>query len=393
MKIGIAVWDLNISGGTQRQALELARNLRLRGHEVLLYCVYYNDRICYPELISDFRVKYLISTDDEKHTIKSSSTDRNYSVPLSFFKKVRGLVGLFDRDLDILNIHDYLTYFVAPSFSRKYHRPIVWMMNDMPVDEPRFPDAKNSRLGSLTLMFKRSFLKIFISKIDEIVVLDNWNKNKLKKAYGREAKVIRSGLDIDSYKFKSRDRNKCMRIFMAGIFFPWRRFEDVILALNVLKQKNIPFELHHVGSDKRDRDYASKIYGLVDNLGLEEKVTFHGFVSENDLRELYSTSDAFVFPNYPQTWGLAVFEAMACGTPVICSTGAGAHEVLTDKKNVLFVPPMIPERIADCLLDLYSDDELWHKLHINGRTFVEKNITWEKYTSNIEHVFKTLTRG
>jgi glycosyltransferase involved in cell wall biosynthesis len=393
MKIGIVVWDLNISGGTQRQALELAKNLRVRGHEVVIYCVYYNKKTCYPELLSDLSVKYLIQTDSEKNDLKySDSIDKEYSGILGLYKKVRELIKLFDSDLEILNIHDYLTYFVAPSFRKKYKKPVIWMMNDMPVDELR-SEAKKTRLNSISLTLKRRFLKIFINKIDNIVVLDNWNKDKFKRAYGREANVIRSGLDVESYKFKRRCRSELLKIFTTGIFFPWRRFEDVIQALKFLKDKDVPFEFHHVGSDKRDMNYASKIYSLVEDLGLQKDVTFHGFVSENELIDLYSNSDVFIFPNYPQTWGLAVFEAMACGTPVICSTGSGAHEVLTDKENVLLVPPMSPDRITNCLIALYSDEELWNRLHKNGRIFVEKNITWEKYTSNMEHIFEESIRG
>ena len=46
MKIGIVAWDLNISGGTQRQALELALHLQKMGHNVKVYTVYYDKEEC-----------------------------------------------------------------------------------------------------------------------------------------------------------------------------------------------------------------------------------------------------------------------------------------------------------------------------------------------------------
>lgn len=42
LKIDIVAWDLNISGGTQRQALELALHLQNMGHKIKVYTVYYD---------------------------------------------------------------------------------------------------------------------------------------------------------------------------------------------------------------------------------------------------------------------------------------------------------------------------------------------------------------
>jgi len=83
---------------------------------------------------------------------------------------------------------------------------------------------------------------------------------------------------------------------------------------------------------------------MIKQFSLSDCVVFHGHISEEKLVEFYSTSDIFVFPNYPQTWGLAVFEAMGCGTPVVVSTSCGASEVLTDKENAILVPPKSPEK-------------------------------------------------
>jgi len=392
MKIGIAVWDLNISGGTQRQALELASNLQNMGHEIVLYTVYYNDGTCYPELLSKFNVNYLVRTDSElSEGNRDSLFKKILSGNLGLLKTIRDFVDLFDADLDLLNIHDYLTYFVVSSFKNKYKIPVVWMMNDLPLDEKdTLPEKIKSYIFGFQL--KRRLIKNHIDKIDTIVVLDNWNKGKMKTIYGKDAVVIRSGLDIGNYVFKSRSRNNKLVIFSNGIFFPWRRFEDLIYALKIIKDKGIDFECHHVGSDKRDKKYASKIYQIVQELGLTGNIKFHGYVSEETLIDLYSTSDVFVFPNYPQTWGLAVFEAMACGTPVICSTGAGAHEVLTNGYDAILVPPKSPDKIAENIIELYSNDVLWDKLHKNGRQFVEENISWDNYSENMLAVFNETLR-
>ena len=175
--------------------------------------------------------------------------------------------------------------------------------------------------------------------------------------------------------------------FSNGIFFPWRRFEDLIEALKIVKDKGVEFDLNHIGTDIRDKKYAQMIYKMVDQIGLSDYVKFHGAVSEEKLIDLYSTSDIFVFPNYPQTWGLAVFEAMACGTSVIVSTGCGASEVLTDGENALLVAPKSPNSIADAIIKLKENPDLWRNISINGIKFVEENIRWDLYAKNMMKVF------
>jgi glycosyltransferase involved in cell wall biosynthesis len=66
---------------------------------------------------------------------------------------------------------------------------------------------------------------------------------------------------------------------------------------------------------------------LITDLGLEERVHFPGFIADEDLPALYGCAEAFVFPSHYEGFGLPVIEAMACGTPVVCSHGGALPEV------------------------------------------------------------------
>lgn len=73
-------------------------------------------------------------------------------------------------------------------------------------------------------------------------------------------------------------------------------------------------------------------------LGLEN-VVFTGAKQADELRVFYAMSDLFVFPSLMDTWGLVVNEAMAQGTPVLCSRYAGAAEMIVPEMNgALFDP-------------------------------------------------------
>jgi alpha-1,3-rhamnosyl/mannosyltransferase len=83
------------------------------------------------------------------------------------------------------------------------------------------------------------------------------------------------------------------------------------------------------------------IYKLWDRLLCKNNIHFTGFITEDDLPALYSAALAFVYPSLNEGFGLPVLEAMACGTPVICSNSASLPEVAGD--SALFVSPMDPD--------------------------------------------------
>jgi glycosyltransferase involved in cell wall biosynthesis len=83
--------------------------------------------------------------------------------------------------------------------------------------------------------------------------------------------------------------------------------------------------------------YYAEIFRTVEELGLADQVIFPGFVPGDELPEWYAAAMAFVYPSLFEGFGLPVLEAMACGTPVVCSRAPGVSEVAGDA--ALTFPP------------------------------------------------------
>jgi glycosyltransferase involved in cell wall biosynthesis len=79
------------------------------------------------------------------------------------------------------------------------------------------------------------------------------------------------------------------------------------------------------------------IFDRVAALGLHEVVHFPGFVPDAELPDWYRAAEGFVYPSRFEGFGLPVLEAMACGTPVVCSAAPGVREVAG--RAALQVPP------------------------------------------------------
>ncbi len=88
--------------------------------------------------------------------------------------------------------------------------------------------------------------------------------------------------------------------------------------------------------------------------GLSERIKFTGYVSERDLRALYSSCAVCVYPSLYEGFGLPPLEAMACGAPVIASDVPSLAETVGKAAHV--VPPKDVHKLAQSLVAMISDE-------------------------------------
>jgi alpha-1,3-rhamnosyl/mannosyltransferase len=98
--------------------------------------------------------------------------------------------------------------------------------------------------------------------------------------------------------------------------------------------------------------------------GVAARVRFLGHVPDDDLVLLYNAAAVLAHPSRFEGFGLTVLEAMACGTPVVCSTAASLPEVAGDA--ALLVPTDDPEALAAAMDRLLRDTDLCHTLRAAG---------------------------
>lgn len=119
----------------------------------------------------------------------------------------------------------------------------------------------------------------------------------------------------------------------------------------------------------------AKIIETLRELNLEQHVIFTGYVSDSDLPALYTGADLFVFPSLYEGFGLPPLEAMACGTPVVCSNAASLPEVVGDA--AITVDPYDVEGLAEAMHCVLTDADLQEKLRKRGLKQA-RQFTWER---------------
>ncbi len=180
------------------------------------------------------------------------------------------------------------------------------------------------------------------------------------------------------------------RILAVGAVKPRKGFHTLLEALGRLKNEGFAFRADCVGP-KDASHYVETLVASVRALGLEDRVTFHGRVSEEALNHFYAEADLFVLPSEHsgtafEGLGLVYLEAMAYGLPVIGCLDSGAEDVIQDGVNGRLVPPGNAETLASAIKKILAEEATWKKMSVAAPGSIER-FRWENVGADMEAVY------
>ena len=155
-------------------------------------------------------------------------------------------------------------------------------------------------------------------------------------------------------------------VYVGGLS-PHKNLEGLMDAMARVCRRGGRVHLAMVGDPGADgfNSSHSALVARRQALGLEDAVTFTGYVPGDDLVPLYNAASAVVLPSFSEGFGLPALEAMACGVPVAASRAGALPEVVGDAG--LFFDPRDAEEMARVLEQLVADDALRARLGEAGR--------------------------
>jgi len=132
---------------------------------------------------------------------------------------------------------------------------------------------------------------------------------------------------------------------------------------------------HHLVLAGKETWFAEHVREAARTSGVGDRIRFAGFVSDDDLLQLYNACEIFVFPSYYEGFGIPVLEAMACGRAVACSRMSAMPEV-ADGAAILF-DPYSGDEVARAMLDLILDHQLRSRMERLGLQRAA-HFSWQK---------------
>ena len=165
----------------------------------------------------------------------------------------------------------------------------------------------------------------------------------------------------------------------------WRKnIEGMVHAFAQLPQ-NLKDNYQLVIACKVSEQFSQKITKLASDLGIKKSLVLTNYVTDQELRALYSTCSLFVFPSFYEGFGLPLLEAMACGAPAIASNSSSLVEIISDSK-LLFNPHSTKE-ITNKMQQVLSDQAWSKKISEIGQKRATQ-FSWQSVANKMSNVFK-----
>jgi glycosyltransferase involved in cell wall biosynthesis len=178
-------------------------------------------------------------------------------------------------------------------------------------------------------------------------------------------------------------------ILSVGTIQPRKNLTRLVEAFGILDSQFAIRNLHLVIAGGKGWLYDG-VFDKVKASGLESQVHFIGFVNDADLPALYNLAGLFAFPSLYEGFGLPPLEAMACGTPVVCSKASSLPEVVGDA--ALTVDPLDVTELAEAMRRAIEDESLRSSLVQRGLARATQ-FTWSKAAEELLKVYSHVTKG
>lgn len=380
MKILQVAYRSDIYGG-EKILFNLAKHLRIKGHDVLAACPSYGSLV---EALRNEGVRVEI-------------------IPI---KKTFDLIGalrlrtlIIREGVDVLHTHGMLVNIVGRIASRMARVPVSVSTVQLTRELAGGGRAKNIRQW-LKGKYYRALDNITAGVNDRVIAVSNSVKLDLiqQGVSPHKITVINNSIEIEPWQGSRDEIYKKKKREELGID------NGPVLGTiaRLSPQKDIHTFLHAISDVVRefpslrclivgDGDQRRELENLSQRLELRGNVIFLGY--RDDVREILEIFDVFVLSSLWEGFPLVVLEAMAASKPVVATEVPGTAEAVVDEKTGLLVPLRNSTRLGDSIKRLLRDKKFSQNMGKAGRGRVEKYFSVAKMVDDTETLYNDLMKS
>jgi glycosyltransferase involved in cell wall biosynthesis len=296
--------------------------------------------------------------------------------PFAFgFRALAYLRKRFAR-YDVVHDNQSLSYGVGAIARRipvvaTIHHPIT-VDRDIAVRSVRSPlkKLKHRRWYSFIGMQKR-----VARRLPTIVTMSECTRRDIGREFGipeRRFRIVPNGIDTALFHPLPGIRRDPGRIIVTNSAdTPLKGLYYLLHALaKLIPDRSV--RLVVIGAPKEN----GGVVRLIRRLGIGKFVRFTGRIDHHAFVREYARAGMAVVPSVYEGFGLPAGEAMACGVPVVSTTGGALPEVVGDAG--VLVPPADPEALAVAIAGLLDDPDRAERLGRAGYERVQRHFTWRR---------------
>ncbi len=292
-------------------------------------------------------------------------------LPILPFRRI-----LKKADPDIIHIHSPVVLGnIAQIVAGSLRKPVIATNHYLPINISRSLSS-DPFFGKTFMTVSYSYLVYFCNRC-EYVTAPTITALNLLYEHGLRAptQAISNGVDLKRFSPGERDKRLRQRFKLP---------EDCLLILSVNRlsqEKRIDVLIDAAAKMTQDAHIAIASTGTaeaelreqVEQSGLKDKVTFLGFIHDNDLAPLYRLADVFAIPSEAELQSLATMQAMACGLPVVAANAYALPELVHHEVNGFLFQRGNADEMALYLDRLVGDAALRKQMGANSLEIIARH--------------------
>ena len=296
--------------------------------------------------------------------------------------EVRTLLAVLSKTrARLLHIYfGHIAVHLLPLIRAWNHQSVVSFHGaDVMVDmnKPAYREATLQMLDAVTLVLVRSE-----SLLRALVDL---------RCDPKKIQIQRTGIPVEEFPFRERavPQNGEWRLVQAGRLIEKKGLPVTLRAFSTFLKKQPNASLTIAG----EGPLLPELRNLARELKIAERVSFTGFVSQEQLREIYYRSHIFLHPSQTGRDGNqegipnSMLEAMATGLPVFATEHGGIPETIENGLSGVLVPERDDEVLAQALLNAARDPALLLHIGHAGADAIRKNFDLRRQAQGLEETY------
>ena len=385
MKILMLTWEYppRIVGGIARVVHDLSKRLIKDGHEVTV--VTYRDNADVPEYENDKGVN--VYRVDNYMIHPNNFIDWIMQLNFNMLSKATEIINK-EGGFDVIHAHDWLVTYAAKSLKNAYDIPIVATIHATEA-------GRNSGIHDETQRYINDTEWLLTYEATEVIVNSNYMKNEIQRLFGLpfdKINVIPNGINLSNFTGIERDYDFRRQYAMDN--------EKIILYVGrLVYEKGIQHLIAAMPKVLSNYHDAKLIIagrgGMMDelrqeanNLGLNDKIYFTGYLDSKQVQKMYKCADVAVFPSTYEPFGIVALEAMLAGVPTVVSDVGGLDEIVTHGVDGMKAYAGNANSIADSITALLYDHQLATNVAKKAKQKVKEQFNWEKIAQDTHFTYE-----
>ena len=367
MKIGLVTpYVYPLPGGVNEHVRFLYENLRLRGHDV--------------RILTSSHGLQRSSEGDVIRIGKGFSMPSNGSVGTITFspRYVSQVQKVLDRErFDLLHFHEPFVPFLSPIVLRQSTSVNVATFHAYGGFSPAYELGKRALRG-------------YAGRLHGRIAVSAAASHFVDRFFPGDYKVIPNGVDLGRFQRAvpiARWQDGTPNVLFVGRLEDRKGLPHLLKAFRLMRKSGIECRLLVAGSGPQERE--DRRYVMTRGL---TNVVFLGRVTDSEKSQLFKTADVFVSPaTGRESFGIVLLEAMASGTPIVCSDIHGYKGVVQRGRQAILVPPHDAKALAAGISELVADPALRAQMGAAGLARAEQ-FSWEHVTAKVEDYYGFVIR-